>query len=98
MRLDKWLKLSRVIKRRTVAQMACDQGRVFVNDRTAKSSTTLRVGDRIHIELGSRALTLAVAELPEKAPPAQEASRLFTVIEEIRRPREDRDFADSDWD
>jgi len=97
MRLDKWLKLSRVIKRRTVAQMACDQGRVYVNDRTAKSSTTLHIGDRIHIELGTRALTLAVAELPEKAPPAQEASRLFTVIEEIRRPREDREFKDEDW-
>lgn len=98
MRLDKWLKLSRVIKRRTVAQMACEQGRVFVNDRTAKSSTTLRLGDRVHIELGSRALTLSVAELPEKAPPAQEASRLFTVIEDIRRPREDPNFADKDWD
>lgn len=77
--------------------MACDQGRVYVNDRTAKSSTTLHIGDRIHIELGTRALTLAVAELPEKAPPAQEASRLFTVIEEIRRPREDREFKDEDW-
>ncbi len=97
MRLDKWLKLSRVIKRRTVAQMACDQGRVYVNDRTAKSSTTLHIGDRIHIELGTRALTITVAELPLKAPAAQEASKLFTVIEEIRRPREDREFKDEDW-
>lgn len=98
MRLDKWLKLSRVIKRRTVAQMACDQGRVFVNDRIAKSSTTLKVADRVHIELGTRALTLAVAELPLKAPSAQEASKLYTVIEEIRRPREDSVFQDTDWD
>lgn len=98
MRLDKWLKLSRVIKRRTVAQMACEQGRVFVNDRTGKSSTSLHVGDRIHIELGSKALTIEVAELPEKAPPAQEAGRLYTIIEEIRRPREDREFKDEDWD
>ncbi|MBX9687038.1 MAG: RNA-binding S4 domain-containing protein [Candidatus Obscuribacterales bacterium] len=98
MRLDKWLKLSRVIKRRTVAQMACDQGRVFVNERTAKSSTTLHIGDKIHIELGNRALTISVAELPEKAPPAQEAARLYTVIEEIRRPRDDNAFKDEDWD
>lgn len=98
MRLDKWLKLSRVIKRRTVAQMACEQGRVFVNDRIAKSSTTLKVGDRVHIELGSRALTLSVQELPLKAPPAQEASRLFTVLEEIRRPKDDAVFQDADWD
>jgi ribosomal 50S subunit-recycling heat shock protein len=98
MRLDKWLKVSRVIKRRTVAQMACEQGRVFVNDRIAKSSTTLKVGDRVHIELGSRAITLAVAELPMKAPAAQEASRLFTVVEEIKRPKDDAVFQDSDWD
>lgn len=98
MRLDKWLKLSRVIKRRTVAQMACEQGRVFVNDRTGKSSTTLQVGDRLHIELGNRALTLTVAEIPLKAPAAQEASRIYTVVEEIRRPREDKEFQDSDWD
>jgi ribosomal 50S subunit-recycling heat shock protein len=98
MRLDKWLKLSRVIKRRTVAQMACEQGRVFVNDRIAKSSTTLHISDRVHIELGTRALTLSVVELPEKAPPAKEASRLFTVVEEIRRPKEDLEFKDEDWD
>ncbi len=98
MRLDKWLKLSRVIKRRTMAQMACDQGRVYVNDRTAKSSTTLHVGDRIHIELGTRALTLSVAELPLKTPPAQEAKRLFNLIEEIRRPKEDSEFKDDAWE
>jgi ribosomal 50S subunit-recycling heat shock protein len=98
MRLDKWLKLSRVIKRRTVAQMACEQGRVFVNDRTGKSSTTLRIGDRVHIELGRRALTLTVSELPERAPPAQEASRLYVVVEDIRRPREDPEFKDDDWE
>ena len=98
MRLDKWLKLSRVIKRRTVAQMACEQGRVCVNDRIAKSATTLHTGDRVHIELGSRALTLCVAELPEKAPPARQADRLYTVIEEIRRPWEDLEFKDTDWD
>ncbi len=97
MRLDKWLKLSRLIKRRTVAQMACDQGRVFVNDRTAKSSTTLHVGDKVHIELGRRALTIEIAELPLKAPAAQEASRLYHVIEEIRRQRDDSEFQDDEW-
>ena len=100
MRLDKWLKLSRVIKRRTIAQMACDQGRVFVNDRTAKSATTLKLGDRVHIELGSRALTVEVAQLPTKAPPAQEAANLYTLIEDIRRPREklaELELDDDDW-
>lgn len=98
MRLDKWLKLSRVIKRRTIAQMACDQGRVFVNDRTAKSATTLKVGDKIHIELGTRALTVEVALLPVKAPSVQDASKLYTVLEEIRRPREKIEEIDQDDD
>lgn len=95
MRLDKWLKLSRVIKRRTVAQMACDQGRVFVNERTGKSATTLKVGDKVHIELGSKALTVEVVELPAKAPSIQEAGRLYRVLEELRRTAAD-DFPDDD--
>lgn len=88
MRLDKWLKVSRVIKRRAVAQMACEQGRIFVNERPAKAATALRVGDRVHIELGARALTVEVVELPEKPPPAQDAHRVYVVVAEIRRPFE----------
>lgn len=88
MRLDKWLKVSRLIKRRTVAQMACEQGRVFVNNRPAKSALDLKVGDSVHLELGSRALTVKVLEVPEKAVRAQEASSLYEVTEELRRPPE----------
>lgn len=88
MRIDKWLKLSRLIKRRTIAQMACEQGRVFVNDRPAKASLTLKTGDTVHVELGSRALTVAVVTIPLKAPSIQEAADLYRVIEEIRRPPE----------
>lgn len=88
MRIDKWLKFSRIIKRRTVAQMACDQSRVFLNDRIAKAGATVKQGDKIHIEFGSRALTVEVLEAPLKAPPAQEASNLYKKIEEIRRPPE----------
>lgn len=88
MRLDKWLKVSRLIKRRTVAQMACDQNRVFVNDRPAKSATELHVGDRVHLELGSRALTVKVLEVPAGAVPAQNAGDLYELTEEIRRSPE----------
>jgi len=88
MRLDKWLKVSRIIKRRTVAQMACDQGRVFVNDRPAKSSTELKLGDTIHLELGSKALTLRVCLVPTGAITATAAGHLYELIEEIRRPAE----------
>src|SRR3982750_3252944 len=88
MRLDKWLKTSRLIKRRTVAHMACEQGRVYINERIAKSSTVVRPGDTIHMELGSRALTVKVAEVPEKNVRAGDASNLYEVIEELRRAPE----------
>lgn len=88
MRLDKWLKVSRLIKRRTVAQMACDQNRVYVNDRPAKSSLTLKDGDLVHLELGSRAVTVKVITVPTGSVPAQDASLLYEMIEEIKRQAE----------
>jgi ribosomal 50S subunit-recycling heat shock protein len=97
MRLDKWLKVTRIIKRRTVAQMACDQGRVFVNDRTGKSATELKVDDKVHLELGSRALTIKVLTVPLKAVPAQDASSLYELIEEIRRPPEILEWLGGDY-
>ena len=88
MRLDKWLKVSRLIKRRTIAQMACEQGRVYVNERPAKSSTELKLSDKVHLELGSKALTVKVLLLPLKNVAAQDASSLYEIVEEIRRPPE----------
>ena len=69
MRLDKWLKVSRLIKRRTVAQEACDAGRVSVNGRTAKPSAEVRPGDTVEISFGSivlRAEVLSVQETVRK--------------------------------
>ena len=69
MRLDKWLKVSRLIKRRTVAQETCDGGRVSLNGRTAKPSADVKVGDVIEIAFGSRkvrAEVLSVAEAVRK--------------------------------
>jgi len=97
MRLDKWLKVTRIIKRRTVAQMACDQGRVFVNDRTGKSSTEVKLEDKIHLELGSRALTIKVLDVPLKAVAAQDASSLYEIVEEIRRPPEILEWLGGDY-
>ena len=54
MRLDKFLKVSRLIKRRTVANEACDAGRVLVNDKPAKASVQVKTGDTIEIQFGSR--------------------------------------------
>jgi ribosomal 50S subunit-recycling heat shock protein len=68
--------------------MACEQNRVFVNDRVAKSSTELKPGDKVHLELGSRALTVKIATVPAGAVAAQSASELYEIVEEIRRPPE----------
>ncbi len=67
MRLDKFLKVSRILKRRTVAADACDSGKVTVNGREGKPGTKLKMGDEIVIEFGSSTLKLRVLELNEKA-------------------------------
>ena len=60
MRLDKYLKVSRLIKRRTVANEACDNGRISVNGRVVKASYEVKVGDRIEIALGTRTIGVEV--------------------------------------
>lgn len=65
MRLDKFLKVSRLIKRRTVANEACDNGRVLVNDRVARASYDVKAGDRIAIQFGQRTLTVEVLDVAE---------------------------------
>lgn len=79
MRLDKYLKVSRLIKRRTVANEACDAGRVFINDNPAKASTNVKVGDIITIHFGNKDVkveVLSVAETVRK----EEAAELFKYI------------------
>ena len=65
MRLDKFLKVSRLIKRRTVANEACDAGRVLVNDKPAKASLNVKQGDIIEIGLGSKAVKVEVLDVKE---------------------------------
>ena len=60
MRLDKFLKVSRLIKRRTVANEACDNGRISVNGRVVKASYDVKVGDRIEISMGARTVAVEV--------------------------------------
>ncbi len=79
MRLDKYLKVSRLIKRRTVANEACDTGRVSVNDRVQKASYDVKVGDVIEIRFGEksvRAEVISVAETVRK----NEAAELFRYL------------------
>ena len=65
MRLDKYLKVSRLIKRRTVANEACDTTRVSVNGRPAKASYDVKVGDRIEIQFGARTVAVEVLQVAE---------------------------------
>lgn len=65
MRLDKYLKVSRLIKRRTVANEACDNTRVSVNGRPAKASYDVKVGDRIEIQFGARSVAVEVLQVAE---------------------------------
>ncbi len=65
MRLDKYLKVSRLIKRRTVANEACDTGHVSVNGKTAKASQEVRVGDVIEIRFGAKTLSVQVESVSE---------------------------------
>ncbi|MBO4882830.1 MAG: RNA-binding S4 domain-containing protein [Lachnospiraceae bacterium] len=65
MRLDKYLKVSRLIKRRTVANSACDAGRVTINDRPAKASAEVKVGDILSISFGNRELKVKVTDVRE---------------------------------
>ena len=65
MRLDKYLKVSRLIKRRTVANEACDNGRISVNGKVAKASYEVKPGDRIEITLGSRTVVVEVVQVAD---------------------------------
>ncbi len=65
MRLDKFLKVSRLIKRRTVANEACDAGRVLINDRAAKASAAVKAGDVIEIQFGTKSVKVEVLDVQE---------------------------------
>ncbi|MDI6604063.1 RNA-binding S4 domain-containing protein [Aceticella autotrophica] len=65
MRLDKFLKVSRLIKRRTIAKEACDKGRVLVNGKVAKAGDILKEGDKIEIKFGSKDVKVEVLSLKE---------------------------------
>lgn len=81
MRLDKFLKISRIIKRRTIAKEIADQGRVTVNGKQAKSSTKVAIGDIVVIVFGNKTLTIKVKELRETTKKG-EADSLFELISE----------------
>ena len=80
MRLDKYLKVSRIIKRRTVANEACDAQRVLVNGKPARASSEVKLGDRIEVNLGQKPLVIRVTGLSEVTT-KDSASGNFEVLE-----------------
>lgn len=83
MRVDKYFKVSRLIKRRTVAKEVADQGRITINDQVAKSSTQVAVDDEITIQFGHRLLTVRVLSLKEGVR-KEEAREMYEIVKEER--------------
>ena len=83
MRLDKYLKVSRIIKRRPVAKEVADKGRIKVNGVLAKSSTVLKVNDQIEVRFGNKVLTVKVLEMLDSTK-KEDASKMYEIISETR--------------
>ncbi len=81
MRIDKFLKVSRIIKRRSVAKEIADKGRIFINDKTAKSSSDVRVGDDVKIVFGNKTLTIKVNQILDTTK-KDEAQQMYEIISE----------------
>ncbi|GHU64339.1 hypothetical protein FACS189418_8860 [Clostridia bacterium] len=79
MRLDKYLKVSRLIKRRSVANEACDHGRILVNDQVAKASYQVKVGDVLELHLGNRVVKIEVLSLQETQK-KEEAKEMYRYL------------------
>lgn len=83
MRLDKYLKVSRIIKRRTVAKEVADKGRIKVNGILAKSSTDLKVNNQVEIQFGNKLLTVKVLEMKDSTK-KEDALKMYEIISEKR--------------
>ena len=81
MRLDKFLKVSRLIKRRTVANEACDSERISVNGKNAKASYDVKIGDLITVAFGSKSVTVRVLEIKDSTKKS-EATGMYEIISE----------------
>lgn len=81
MRIDKFLKVSRVIKRRTLAKEVTDKGRVQINGRVAKASSEVKIGDTIIIGFGQKQLTIKVTQIKETTK-KEAASEMYEIIED----------------
>ncbi|MGM0126190.1 S4 RNA-binding protein [Enterococcus sp. AZ194] len=83
MRLDKFLKISRIIKRRSVAKEVADKGRIQINGKLAKSSSDVKVGDVLRVQFGNKTLEVKVVELHESTK-KEDAEKMYEILAETR--------------
>lgn len=95
MRLDKFLKVSRLIKRRTLAKQICDAGRVSTNGKTAKASTDVGIGDELAIRYGNKTVTVVIRKIAEH-PRRDEALELYDVLSTEMHQSVDLEYVDDD--
>lgn len=81
MRLDKYLKISRILKRRTIAKKIADQGRIMINDKVAKSSSSVVTGDVVTIKFGNKTLVVKVKQLLDSTK-REDAEQMYEILEE----------------
>jgi len=83
MRLDKFLKVSRIIKRRTLAKEVADQGRILINGLAGKASSNVKIGDELTIKFGQKIVVAKINDLKESTR-KEEAQDLYTIVKEER--------------
>lgn len=83
MRIDKFLQVSRLVKRRANAKEVCDAGRVSINGRPAKPGSEVRVGDQVSLTWGRKTTEVLVLAAPERSVPAAQARMLYQVLREL---------------
>jgi len=88
LRLDKFLKVSRVVKRRTLAKEVCERGQVMVNERKAKAGLEVKAGDTVTVGFGNRNLKIRIVEVRESVP-AKMARELYEVLEDYKVNRDE---------
>lgn len=95
MRLDKFLKVSRLIKRRTLAKEVADQGRITINGKVAKASSDVKAGDELSIRFGQKVVTASVDAIKDSAK-KEDAASMFTIIKEERLEKIEPAFIDDE--
>ncbi|MGE7944440.1 RNA-binding S4 domain-containing protein [Lysinibacillus xylanilyticus] len=95
MRLDKFLKVSRLIKRRTLAKEVADQGRITINGKVAKASSSVKAGDELAIRFGQKIVTARVEELRDTVK-KEDAAKMFTILKEERLEKIEPEFIDDE--